>query len=152
MRTFYRKIHSSKIENVGFEPRLCVPGAVCCHYTTFSMTILTGCCVPFGTRSATTKPVGETEPGLRSASVVAEPTSPGRRATPDLQRPSERQSGVLTFILSEPKDGSDNRFPASFGGLFFNSCFTAVEKAYYRTLLWFLLQVDRRMPARLPAI
>ena len=76
MRTFFRKIHSSKIENVGFEPRLCVPGAACCHYTTFSMTIPTGCCVPFGTRSATTEPVGETEPV-----------------------PPERQSGVLTAIL-----------------------------------------------------
>lgn len=42
MRTFFRKIHSSKIENVGFEPHLCVPGAACCHYTTFSMTIPTG--------------------------------------------------------------------------------------------------------------
>ena len=30
---------------------------------------LKGCCVPFGTRSATTEPVGETEPGLRSATV-----------------------------------------------------------------------------------
>ena len=80
MRTFYRKIHSSKIENVGFEPRLCVPGAVCCHYTTFSMTILTGCCVPFGTRSATTEPVGETEPGLRSATVGAERRCPGPSA------------------------------------------------------------------------
>ena len=45
------------------------------------MTIPTGCCVPFGTRSATTEPVGETEPGLRSATVVAERTSPGRPAT-----------------------------------------------------------------------
>ena len=80
MRTFYRKILSSKIENVGFEPRLCVPGAVCCHYTTFSMTILTGCCVPFGTRSATTEPVGENEPGLRSATVGAERRCPGPSA------------------------------------------------------------------------
>ena len=41
---------------------------------------LKGCCVPFGTRSATTEPVSETEPGLRSATVGAERRSPGPSA------------------------------------------------------------------------
>ena len=33
---FYQLNYTSLIENVGFEPRFCVPGAACCHYTTFS--------------------------------------------------------------------------------------------------------------------
>ena len=104
--------YTSLIENVGFEPRFCVPGAACCHYTTFSRKRLqrgaarpvderlAPVLVPSGHRLAPTEPAGETRSGAETEPVSSDMVSRAHRVRKLLaHRARDRQSGVLAFIL-----------------------------------------------------
>ena len=111
-RTFYQLNYTSLIGNVGFEPRFCVPGAACCHYTTFSRKRLqrgaarpvderlAPVLVPSGHRLAPTEPAGETRSEAKTEPVSSDKVSRAHRVRKLLaHRARDRQSGVLAFIL-----------------------------------------------------